>query len=383
MIKYLETLERSVGVASGATLYPPCVENCRLWTLAIDIGRNETADSEAHSLALVGAAGLTRHDTILRGVGEAVERRSLFPSAHRESPYSGFRLSDWKQTVVVPEVEVDYPLDISANATVDPSPSGAASGPSLEAAIRSGLLELVERDAVMVAWNRQARLERVDLAEHRGSSSMDRLLTSAEEQDADVVIARMATPIPGYSAFVGCVIGPAPASAVGAAISYSSLEGSCRALREALQVLCVLRGVHAAYGQVPPPHVVDDLTRAKYWTSEEANQSLREWVDAFVPPASNHTDGRPLTFAELANELERSAGPAFAVDLTPRLPIGAQRLGWYSAKVVCGGLQALRMTEANPKNLNAERMKAAQEQHPPGFFRRCADNLWMAPQPLI
>ena len=383
MIKYLETLERPVGVAAAATLYPPCIENCRLWTLAIDIRRNETANGEAHPLALVGAAGLTRHDTIIRGVGEAVERRSLFPSSHREPPYSGFSLSDWRQTVVVPEVEVDYPLDMIANATVDPSPSGAASGPSLEAAIRSGLLELIERDAVMVAWNRQARLELVDLAERRGSSSMDRLLTSAEEQDAEVVIARMATPIPGYSAFVGCVIGPPPVSAVGAAVSYSSLEGSCRALREALQVLCVLRGIHAAYGQESPPHVVDDLTRAKYWTSKEANQSLLEWVDAFVPPALNHTEGRPPTFVGLVNELERSVGPAFAVDLTPRLPIRAQRLGWYSAKVVCGGLQALRMTEANPKNLNAKRMKAAQEQHPPGFFRRCANNLWMAPQPLI
>ncbi len=383
MIGYLETLDPSIGVARDATLYPPCVENCRLWTLAIDIGRNGPSDGEVHSLGLVGAAGLTRHDTILRGVGEAVERRSLFPSAYRKSPYSGFRLSDWKQTVVVPEAEVDYPLYVSANVTVDPSPSGAASGPSLETAIRSGLLELVERDAVMVAWNRQARLERVDLAEHRGSNSLGRLLTSAEEQNAEVVIARMATPIPGYNAFVGCVIGLAPVSAVGAAISYSSLEGSSRALREALQVLCVLRGVHAAYGEVPPSLVVDDLTRARYWTSKEANLSLREWVDAFVPPASNHADGRSLTFAELADELERSAGPAFAVDLTPRLPIGAQRLGWHSAKVVCAGLQALRMTEANPKNFNTERMKAAQEQHPPGFFRRCADNLWMAPQPLI
>lgn len=101
-------------------------------------------------------------------------------------------------------------------------------------------------------------------------------LSGLEKQIAEVVIARMATPIPEYSAFVGCVIGPPPTSAVGAAVSHSSLEGSCRALREALQVLCVLRGIHAAYGQVSPPHVVDDLTRARYWTSTEANESLRE-----------------------------------------------------------------------------------------------------------
>lgn len=383
MIKYLETLERHVGVAAAATLYPPCLETCRLWTLAVDISQNRTADHESHPLALVGAAGLTRHDTILRGVGEAVERRSLFPSSHREPPYFGFSLSDWEQTVVVPEVEVDYPLEISGDATVDPSPSGAASGPSLEAAIRAGLIELIERDAVMVAWNRQARLERIDLAECRESSSMGRLLASAKEQDAEVVIARMATQIPGYSAFVGCVLGPPPVSAVGAAVSNSSLKGSCRALREALQVLCVLRGISAAYGQVSPHHVVDDFTRARYWTSKEANQSLHEWVDGFVPPALNHASGGPLRFVELVNELERSAGPAIAVDLTSRLPIGAQGLGWHSAKVICRGLQSLRMTEANPKNLNVKRMKVADDQYPPGFFRRCADNLWMAPQPLI
>ena len=74
--------------------------------------------------------------------------------------YPARRLRDGAK-VMVPAPLVDWPCDPRESAYFDPGPSGAASGLGWEMALRAALLEVVERDAVMVAWQRGLRAYRV------------------------------------------------------------------------------------------------------------------------------------------------------------------------------------------------------------------------------
>ena len=76
--------------------------------------------------------------------------------------YPGRRLSSGEQ-VCVPAALVDDPVDPADNpGWFDSGPSGAAAGPDLEQATARALLEIIERDAIMVAWERDLRLPLLD-----------------------------------------------------------------------------------------------------------------------------------------------------------------------------------------------------------------------------
>ena len=64
----------------------------------------------------------------------------------------------------MPAALVDDPADPTddQNGWFDSGPSGAAAGPDLEQAIARALLEIIERDAFMVAWERELRLPLID-----------------------------------------------------------------------------------------------------------------------------------------------------------------------------------------------------------------------------
>ncbi|MFE4579622.1 TOMM precursor leader peptide-binding protein [Streptomyces chartreusis] len=83
---------------------------------------------------------------------------------HREIPWVwGYSLRD-KCPVLVPEVLTYYHTPGLENRFVQESSNGCASGGCLEEAVYFGLMEIIERDAFLLAWYGQAALLEIDAA---------------------------------------------------------------------------------------------------------------------------------------------------------------------------------------------------------------------------
>ncbi|WP_165818530.1 YcaO-like family protein, partial [Frankia canadensis] len=311
MIDARATLEPEAGIARGTTLVPPAPDQ-PLWTVAVDIGGLDAAGHRGladgdYPLHLVGAAGLRPGDALLRGAGEAVERFALRPGPRPGAPGEhvprlpfadptvalGSPAADpdrlrWLpgrdlvsgDEVVVPAALVDYPAgDELALRCFDPTPSGAAAGADLAMALGNALHEIVERDAVMVAWAAQLRLERVDLAAlappPARAAELDRLVRAADELGLSVTFGAIPTPLRGVECVVAIMIDDGgaeagaggaggagggngarnaatglPLAAVGARASPCRAAAIVGAFREAFQVRAALRGVGQWYGPV-------------------------------------------------------------------------------------------------------------------------------------
>src|SRR4051794_15678028 len=178
MLDVWSTLQPEAGLARQIFTSAPDGDLSPMWTIAVDIGRE---DGAGFALDLVGGAGVRRGDAFVRAAGEAVERYALIPRTtlpdaegapeiergilwrgeHAEGWYAGRRLVDGT-TVRVPAPVVDYPL-AEGDGRYDPTPSGAAAGSTYDAAVTAALRELVEREVSVVAWARQAATPRIDL----------------------------------------------------------------------------------------------------------------------------------------------------------------------------------------------------------------------------
>ncbi|WP_018500447.1 YcaO-like family protein [Parafrankia discariae] len=415
------TLDAGAGIARGASLIPPGPEQ-PLWTVAVDIGgldpsghRGLAADD--YPLHLVGAAGPRPGDALLRGAGEAVERFALRPPAQddraagpgpgtdagtdagaaRRLPFADPAvalgspaadpdalswLTGWDlaggERVAVPAALVDYPAgDAGSLRWFDPTPSGAAAGAGEEMALRNALHEIVERDAVMVAWAAQLRLERVDLAgltAARGPGAahvrdLDRLARAAGDLGLSVTFGAIPTCLRGVECVVGILVdhdSSRPLAAVGTRASACRAEATLGAFREAFQVRAALRGISEWYAAGLPadsaggyPPVSCDLDRARLWCTPAAVDAVERWTDGFVPAGGRRAaagPAAPTTTAsttaavgapvdDLVADLVRDGARPVAVRLTHRLPAAVQEMGWAVVKVIPVGLHALRMDE--------------------------------------
>jgi ribosomal protein S12 methylthiotransferase accessory factor len=79
-------------------------------------------------------------------------------------------------------VYVPYLFDVAVEPfTHMPISTGLAAGPSVEACIRKGILEILERDALMITWYSRMAVPRIDPASCYGiSPQLDRMLVAAE-----------------------------------------------------------------------------------------------------------------------------------------------------------------------------------------------------------
>ncbi|CUU55194.1 ribosomal protein S12 methylthiotransferase accessory factor [Parafrankia irregularis] len=424
MIDARATLERAAGIARGTTMIPPAADQ-PLWTVAVDIGGLDATghrglESDDYPLHLVGAAGLRPGDALLRGAGEAVERFALRPPAGpgqtfeagqtveagqaegRPLPFADPRVAlgspaadptalRWMtgrdlvsgEPVAVPTALVDYPAaDTASLRWFDPTPSGTAAGAGAEMALRNALHEIVERDAVMVAWAAQLRLERVELAGLVNATTtrpaavreLGRLARVADELGLSVSFGAIPTALRGVECVVAVLVDRGsrrPLAAVGSRASTCRADAALGAFRETFQVREVLRGVCGWYpderenpenpehrgGRGPGddltaslPPVSCDLDRARLWTTPEAVDAVERWTESFlegqrgrVPRESS--DATAASVAELVEDLAQDGGRPTVVDLTDRLPAPIRAMGWHAVKVIPVGLHALRMDE--------------------------------------
>lgn len=411
MIDFLATLDPGNGLAEKSGMLPPTPPDDPLWRALVRLscGADRTEDpAQALTPRVVGAYGYSRMDALVRGAGEAVERYALFPrpeslpGAVRATPSAlgaralpfadpGVALGDARATertltwyptrrlrdgaeILVPAGLVDYPAPRGDAEGFDPGPSGAASGQGYDMALRSALLETIERDALLVAWERRLRPMRIDVdaieagrvrkgKENTHWRSLLRLWGTARQAGLVPVLADLPTGVPGVVCTVGVVIdetGPQPLATVGCNATDQVGWSMLGALQEALQIRSAVvnqRDSHG-YGEAPAD-IGDDDDRLRYVASRHCFELVSEWVGGFGEPQVPRTTRSVTTSALLEGLLADGADP-LAIDLTGRLPVALREMGWAAVKVVPVGYQPLRMTESHRFSWNAERLRTAE-----------------------
>ena len=330
-----------------------------------------------------GGASLKRQEAEAAALGEAVERssavlprrgelvlasyeeiaeRSVDPSAwdlfaaetraEHGFPYrqpSPSEVISWtwgwsltaSQSVLVPASRVFLALDSPLPGDFPDCSllSGFAVAPSLEEATLRGLLEVIERDAFMIAWANRLLLRHLPLAEAGASATAFRqagleVRCGLIELDlgAPVAIAMARSTQPGDPAFV-----------LAAAADLSPGDACRRALNElAANRLHVRHCLTQADQHVPsPPEVRDETAHGLLYARAEMLAEVAFWwegsaeesdVTAESSPAPSLTPWRQTS--SLVEAIGRAGLEVFVVDLTPP-EVG--ELGLCAVKVLVSG----------------------------------------------
>ncbi|MFJ6216955.1 YcaO-like family protein [Streptomyces sp. NPDC092296] len=425
MIDFTATLDPEAGLVRGSELRSPQGTDVPLWQGLVTLAWEEDPDADADRTItpeVVGACGVARSDVLVRAAGEAVERFALRPARadrgfsprpdaerldHRAPEvalggadlddrrltwYPARRLTDGADLQVAAGL-VDYPADEQQADGFDPSPSGAASGDGRDMALRSALLEVVERDAVLVAWARRLALPRVDLDEslrHAPATPawrrLARALKLARDSGVEPVLAQVPTGIPGVVCAVGVVLDRYeghPLAAVGCNASADWGKSLAGALQEAMQIRTVLQLTRRVQGDVATPEVVTgDIERALYFSAEAGAGAAQRWCAGFTDAVPVWEAGDvPVTVEHLVHHLDRQGARPVAVDLSHRLPAGLREMGWAAVKVIPAGLQPLRMDERTDFGWNLPRLASAESRT--GLAAHAHLGSVPAPHPLI
>jgi ribosomal protein S12 methylthiotransferase accessory factor len=390
-------LAPDAGLVRRWWLEPPAGSDRPLWALVADLNGSERVRQrrpDEMSLDLVGAYGVNRATTVVRGIGEAVERAALLPPAtphrvgaadprffdgpgfadplarHRQWPViDGWDLLS-HHSVSVPAAVVDHPVgDEPALDCFDPTPSGTAAGTDPDRALAAALREVVERDAVQVAWSAQLALGRIEpslVAAAPGGArlvgELQSLLAICDEAGIEVVTAVAPTCHPEVACYVCAGFDRAGVGAVGAKVASDPVTGLVGGLQEVLQVRGLLHRIAAGASPLADgATVADDVQRARYWTGPSAVSRLRRWCATFRPLAAPPPLAPEPSAAELVGALAADGARPVAVDLTDRLPPAIRAAGWSVVKVVALGYQPLRMDERHPFTWVPDRLNTAQE----------------------
>ncbi|WP_394621496.1 YcaO-like family protein [Lentzea sp. JNUCC 0626] len=388
MFDLIKTLDPVHGLTRGWQMRPPTAGQ-PMWSVAVDIGGLAARGASAgdYPLHLVGAYGTSRTDTMARAAGEAVERFALIPGEQGPRAITATAASlgaaaldhvaaglgapvtapmrwyegTWLHSgapVWVPAGLVDYPVDTTS---FDPSPSGAAAGPDFEFAVRGALLELVERDAMGVAWAAGAFASEIDLGAELAAAPRTgewRRLATLHSKGLPVRLVRVPV-LPGLHCVLSTVVDGTMA-ACGAKAHEEWDRALLIALQESLQVHEMLTVLRDQWGAVEAPEVVrDDIDRARLWLTAGAVGELERRLVGLPrePPGSASFARRSVT--DLVEAVRADGGEPLVVDLSRRLPEAHRAMGWHAVKVVVPGYQPLRMDERHPFGWRQDRIEAA------------------------
>jgi len=411
-------LRPAAGLVQNHSIEPPSAATVGMWrvTIRLQCGHNGSAGAPAPQPCVTGAAAPTRSEAMLRAIGESVERialhgapgvlataaelgeaaftgvgedlslSSLAPAAPtRWYPARHLRTG---RDVLVPSGLVDYPGPRDDPA-FDPGPSGAASGFGADEALRSALLETVERDAVLVSWARQLQLRAIvlDGADEAGGDDSwrdaEQLLGLGVSAGLSPVVAEVPTSVPG----VHCVVGGfradtpvGPAICVGAKAADRLATAVRGALSESLQLLQHLAATRVARADgVPPTVITGDEDRLSFIASGRGVDALEHWFADPAPPAVSAAGG--LTCDDLLGRTMADGLDPVVLDLTERLPRAARDMGWSVVKVVPAGYQPLRVDERCAFGWHLGRLRSA-PRRTGAQARRDTEQRGWAPHPL-
>jgi ribosomal protein S12 methylthiotransferase accessory factor len=379
----LRTLAPPLGLVSQANVYLP--NEAGLWRTVAVLANGRSGGNGFASA--VGAFDVKRRASMTRGAGEAVERFALVPTAvdaehlwaRHDGPEDridfataglghslalGFDLPWYRATdlgtgmkTLVPAPVVDYSPGSVGDPTpwdrfFDPSPNGAASGPSEHFAQVSGITEVMERDAFLSAWRDRVPLHSLDPAampavvrESPEGRNFLLLVASARAAGIEPILAfvpHRGKPLETAVCIIMGRAGDGTFGAVGIKAAADPVDALRGALQEGLQIreLFLSRSPAA----LPSTDVTDDESRAAYWATEPAVAELRSWVHSFQPSSFPESGPTP-TVSHLVKHLARQGIHSHWVSLTHRLPAAIREMGWVAGKAVCPGTVPLTMDE--------------------------------------
>lgn len=162
-----------------------------------------------------------------------------------------------------------------------PITTGLATWPTKEGAILRGVLEIIERDAYMIAWLNQLRLPRLDLEKIAiARSSLLNLIERCRQYGLEPRAIRLVTDAPTYAvcASVEDTYGNAPGITIGLKAHYDLGRAVEGALLEALRIRQNIRRRLDSDGEwqdhKDPGHI-DHMERTHYWAKPGRDQKLR------------------------------------------------------------------------------------------------------------
>jgi ribosomal protein S12 methylthiotransferase accessory factor len=237
------------------------------------------------------------------------------------------------QLVYLPPEPVERPIAYSTS-------SGLAAAATEADAVLAGLLELIERDAFMLAWSNRLSLPLLDWRDDPEVASIDRRLFAPTRLRYSAVDASVFFGIP---AVIGVVHGPGDelgALGVGAASAVTVAEAFRKALSEAFSVREHVRDSLVEAPETCPAAAEDVVTfddhMRYYGTPERARTAAfldasleRRPTRSVAPLAGRDADTR------IRRVLRRLAGrgvSAYAVDVTAP---DIRSAGLHVARVIC------------------------------------------------
>ena len=232
-------------------------------------------------------------------------------------------------------------------------------------------LEIVERDAIICAWERGLRLPTygdLDLIpvtgpqDVRDRSALAGLWQRALEQGITPGLARLPTAVPGLWSTVGSLVdrpGPGALASVGLKVSERPWAALLGAFQEAWQVRAALEASRTAgFDALPGGPIVTEQDRIRHMLTAEGYDCIRDWVAGFTDSVVD-SDPLPITDEAVLEAILADGGDPVEVDLTARLPETLRRMGWHATKILPVGYQHLRMDETHRWSWNRPRLSTA------------------------
>jgi ribosomal protein S12 methylthiotransferase accessory factor len=384
--------------------------------------------SEEDSLASVGGCSLSEERALWKAAGESLERKALFPSRSLarlfrsfdefgdgealnpnhiaagigESPSErrrfdlewilGFQVASG-EPLWIPCQLVQVPHIFRRGETIIRTPitTGAAFSSSLHGAILTGLCEVVERDAFMVAWLRQLQLTRIDLGSYGFSGQTGLLLESTLKACARYRLGVQFFLLPNDTS-LRCVLaivqdqsGVGPPLTLGARAHWDFSSALLGALEEANQLRPWLRKLWVTSkdasigGDILLPRSLEQ--RAILSMSPESTRRVLAWLGESVKVILPVDDAVPPSLPSLIKEVESHGYQVLAVNLSSLLPKVLRRSGFAVAKVIIPQYQPLYLTEAL-KDYSWERLASAERRLSSSAQRRLSE-IYHFPHPFL
>jgi ribosomal protein S12 methylthiotransferase accessory factor len=289
-----------------------------------------------------------------------------FEPTRRLSFTEAFSLLDGSPAFVPAQLVYLHPPRKDERLIGYPTSNGLACGPTLEEAILAGLLELVERDAMMIAWSNRLTLPRLAWREHVEIAREDAQLFAPTGLRYSALDASGFFGIPATIGILHGSPGEAAALAFGAGCAKSIVDAWRTCLAEAFSVHRWLRTILQAepdrrVGSPADVRTLDDHMlffgtgeRSDRTRFLEASSCERDSRDVPTLPGRTAT----ATIDEIVRRLDERGVSAYAVDVTSP---DVEELGVKVVRVVAPQLCALDVFGTAPYRGGTRRYTAASE----------------------
>jgi ribosomal protein S12 methylthiotransferase accessory factor len=241
--------------------------------------------------------------------------------------------------------------------------SGLACGPTEDEAVLGALLELLERDAVMLTWKCRLSLPLLDWSEDAAVTALDRRFFAATGLRVSVLDASCFLGLPVTISVLHGPRGADAALAVGAAAAATVGEAWIKAVAESFGVYRWLRQRATQAGDAPPvePDVVETFDDHMLFYARDERAEIAAFLDesterrltADVPTLEGSTPRAQID--ALLSRLARHGSSAYAVDVTSP---DVRELGLHVARVIAPELCALDVSH-RARFLGGDRLRSA------------------------